>query len=136
MLVGSNVFFKDIKGFNSKDIDILELVDNPTDFKYLRQFRFKDKCVFQWKRMTPEKFIEVTLQNNTPMEIGKFLVPDFIKEIGITIDHLKQLSFLIEHLDDHHKYEKVIYDSYIANNDFTLTDEQLNEAYKMYLKYR
>ena len=60
MLVGSNVFFKDIKGFNSKDIDILELVDNPTNFKYLRQFRFKDKCVFQWKRMTPEKFIEVT----------------------------------------------------------------------------
>lgn len=136
MLVGSNVFFKDIEGFNSKDIDILELVDNPTDFKYLRQFRFKDKCIFQWKRMTPEKFIEVTLQNNTPMEIGKFLVPDFIKEIGITIDHLKQLSVLIEHLDDNHKYEKVIYDSYIANNDFILTDEQLNEAYNTYLKYR
>ena len=121
---------------DSKDIDILELVENPTGFKYQRQFRFKDKCVFQWKRMTPEEFIEVTLQNNTPMEIGKFLVPDFIKEIGITIDHLKQLSFLIERLDDHHKYEKVIYDSYIANNDFTLTDEQLNDAYKMYLKYR
>ena len=136
MLVGSNVFFKDIKGFNSKDIDILELVDNPTDFKYLRQFRFKDKCVFQWKRMTPEKFIEVTLQNNTPMEVGKFLVPEFIKEVGITIDHLKQLSSLIERLDDQHKYEKVIYDSYIANNDFTLTDEQLNDAYNTYLKYR
>lgn len=136
MLVGSNVFFKDIEGFNSKDTDILELVDNPTDFKYLRQFRFKDKCVFQWKRMTPEKFIEVTLQNNTPMEIGKFLVPEFIKEIGITIDHLKQLSFLIEHLDDNHKYEKVIYDLYMTNNDFILTDEQLNEAYNTYLKYR
>lgn len=136
MLVGSNVFFKDIEGFKSKDIDILELVDNPAGFKYQRQFRFKDKCVFQWKRMTPEEFIEVTLQNNTPMEIGKFLVPDFIEEIGITIDHLKQLSFLIERLDDHHKYEKVIYDSYIANNDFTLTDEQLNEAYNTYLKYR
>ena len=136
MLVGSNVFFKNIKGFKSKDIDILELVDNPADFKYLRQFRFKDKCVFKWKRMTPEKFIEVTLQNNTPMEVGKFLVPEFIKEIGITIDHLKQLGVLIKQLDDQHKYEKVIYDSYIANNDFILTTEQLNDAYKMYLKYR
>lgn len=136
MLVGSNVFFKDIKGFNSKDIDILELVDNPTGFKYQRQFRFKDKCVFQWKRMSPEKFIEVTLQNNTPMEMGKFLVPEFNKEIGFTINHLKKLQPLVDNLDDHHKYEKVIYDSYIANNDFTLTEDQLNEAYKMYLKYR
>lgn len=136
MIVGSNVFFKDIKGFNSKDIDILELVDNPTDFKYLRQFRFKDKCVFQWKRMTPEKFIEVTLQNNTPMEIGKFLVPGFSKEIGFTINHLKKLQPLVDNLDDRHKYEKVIYDSYIANNDFILTVEQLNDAYKIYLKYR
>lgn len=136
MLVGSNVFFKDIKGFNSKDIDILELVDNPTGFKYQRQFRFKDKCVFQWKRMSPEKFIEVTLQNNTPMEMGKFLVPEFNKEIGFTINHLKKLQPLVGNLDDHHKYEKVIYDSYIANNDFTLTEDQLNEAYKMYLKYR
>ena len=70
------------------------------------------------------------------MEVGKFLVPEFIKEVGITIDHLKQLSSLIERLDDQHKYEKVIYDSYIANNDFTLTDEQLNDAYNTYLKYR
>jgi hypothetical protein len=136
MLVGSNVFFKDIKGFNSKDIDILELVDNPTGFKYQRQFRFKDKCVFQWKRMSPKKFIEVTLQNNTPMEMGKFLVPEFNKEIGFTINHLKKLQPLVDNLDDHHKYEKVIYDSYIANNDFTLTEDQLNEAYKIYLKYR
>lgn len=47
MLVGSNVFFKDIDEFKSKDTDILELVDNPTNFKYYRQFKFKDKCVFQ-----------------------------------------------------------------------------------------
>lgn len=33
MLVGSNAFFKDIKGFNSKDIDILELVGDTTNFK-------------------------------------------------------------------------------------------------------
>lgn len=113
MLVGSNAFFKDIKGFNSKDIDILELVGDTANFKYQRQFKFKDKCVFQWKKMSPEKFIEVTLSNNTPMEIGKFLIPDFIKEIGFTIEHLKQLKPLVDNLDDKHKYEKVIFDSYI-----------------------
>lgn len=136
MLVGSNVFFKGINEFKSKDIDILELVDNPIGFKNQRQFKFKDKCVFQWRRMSVNEFISVTLSNNVPMEVGKFLVPEFIEIMNITLDDLKKLQPLVDNLDDHHKYEKVIYDSYIANNDFILTDEQLNEAYKMYLKYR
>ena len=43
MLIGSNVFFKDIEGFTSKDIDILEFVGNSTDFKNVRQFKFLNK---------------------------------------------------------------------------------------------
>ena len=136
MLVGSNIFFKDIKGFNSKDIDILELVDNPTGFKYQRQFKFKGKCVFQWKRMSVNEWIDITLSNNIPMEIGKFLVPEFIKEFNLSINDLKRLQPLVDSLDDKHKYEEVIYNSYIENNDFYLTDSQLNDAYKIYLKYR
>ena len=136
MLVGSNVFFKDIEGFTSKDTDILEFVDNPTDFKNVRQFKFPDKCVFQWRKMSIDKLIDITLSRNFPMEIGKFLVPEFIKEFKLSIDDLKRLEPIIAKLDDKHKYEEVIYNSYIKNNDFTLTDEQLNEAYKIYLKYR
>lgn len=136
MLVGSNVFFKDIEGFNSKDIDILELVDNPTDFKYLRQFRFKDKCVFQWRNMPVDEFIDAELMMNVPMSVCKFLCPEFIKLKGLTIEQLKRLQPLVDKMDEKHMYLKTIYDSYIANNDFTLTDEQLNEAYKIYLKYR
>jgi hypothetical protein len=136
MLVGSNVFFKDINDFKSKDIDVLELVDNPTGFKNQRQFKFKDKCVFQWRRMPVNELISITLSNNTPMEIGKFLVPEFINEMNITIENLKQLEPLISRLDDMHKYEKTIYDAYIENNDFYLTDEQLKDAYEIYNKYR
>lgn len=136
MLVGSNVFFKNIEGFTSKDIDILELVDNPTNFKYCRQFKFPNKCVFQWARLTSQDFIEVTLTRNIPMELGKFLVPEFIQEIGITIEDLKKLQHLVDTLDDKHKYEKVIYDSYIRNGNFYLTREQLDAAYEIYLKYR
>lgn len=136
MLVGSNVFFKDIKGFNSKDIDILELVDNPTNFKYLRQFRFKDKCVFQWRNMPVDEFIDAELLMNVPMSVCKFLCPEFIKLKGLTIEQLKRLQPLVDKMDEKHMYLKTIYDSYIANNDFTLTDEQLKEAYNIYLKYR
>jgi hypothetical protein len=136
MLVGSNVFFKNIEGFNSKDTDILELVDNPTDFKYLRQFRFKDKCVFQWRNMPVDEFIDAELLMNVPMSVCKFLCPEFIKLKGLTIEQLKRLQPLVDNMDEKHMYLKTIYDFYIANNDLTLTDEQLNDAYKMYLKYR
>ena len=136
MLVGSNVFFKDIEGFTSKDIDILEFIDNPTDFKNVRQFKFPHKCVFQWRKMPVNELIDITLFRNFPMEIGKFLVPEFIKEFKLSIDDLKRLEPIIAKLDDKHKYEEVIYNSYIKNNDFYLTDKQLKNAYEIYLKYR
>ena len=136
MLVGSKAFFENVKGFNSKDTDILELVDNPTDFKYLRQFRFKDKCVFQWRNMPVDEFIDAELLMNVPMSICKFLCPEFIKLKGVTIEQLKRLQPLVDNMDEKHMYLKTIYDFYIANNDFTLTEQQLNDAYKMYLKYR
>lgn len=136
MLVGSRAFFEGLNDFKSKDTDILELVDNPTGFKYQRQFKFKDKCVFQWKRMSADEFIRVTLERNFPMEVGKFLVPDFINEIGISIHDMENLKPLIDSLDDKHKYEKIIYDSYLLNKDFYLTEEQIKDAYKIYKKYR
>lgn len=136
MLVGSNVFFKDIEGFTSKDTDILEFVDNPTDFKNVRQFKFPDKCVFQWRKMSIDELIDMTLSRDFPMEIGKFLVPEFIKEFELSIDDLKRLEPIISKLDDKHKYEEVIYNAYIENNAFYLTDKQLKNAYEIYLKYR
>lgn len=136
MLVGSNVFFKDIEGFTSKDIDILEFVDNPTDFKNVRQFKFPDKCVFQWRKMPINELIDITLSRNFPMEIGKFLVPEFIKEFKLSIDDLKRLKPIIIKLDDKHKYEEVIYNAYIENNDFILTDKQRQNAFETYTMYR
>ena len=132
MLVGSNVFFKDIEGFTSKDVDILEFVDNPTDFKNVRQFKFPNKCVFQWRKMPIDELIDVTLFRNFPMEIGKFLVPEFIKEFKLSIDDLKKLEPIVAKLDDKHKYEEVIFRSYLENNDFILTDEQKEEAFRIY----
>ena len=136
MLVGSNVFFKDIEGFTSKDIDILEFVDNPTDFKNVRQFKFPNKCVFKWSKMPIDELIDITLFRNFPMEIGKFLVPEFIKEFKLSIDDLKRLEPIITKLDDKHKYEEVIYNAYLENNDFALTDKQRQKAYSVYNKYR
>ena len=52
--------------------------------------------------------------------------------IVATIDDLKLFQSAFDNIDERHKYEKVIYEPYIKNNAFVLTDEQRNEAYKLY----
>ena len=136
MLIGSTYFFKDIEGFTSKDIDFLELVDNPTEFKTSYQLSGKGKCVFKWRRMSPSDFINISLHRKCPMELGKFLVKEFVNEIGFTISDLKKLKPLRDSLDDKHKYEAIIYDAYIENGFFSLSEEQLMLAFETYKKYR
>ena len=70
------------------------------------------------------------------MVIGKFLVPEFCDAIGFTIEDLPKLEVLVTRLDEKHLYEKIIYDSYIENNAFVLTDRQRDQAYKSYLESR
>jgi hypothetical protein len=135
-LIGSTYFFKNIDGFNPKDIDVLELTDKPVGFKTSYQLTGRGKCIFKWRKMNPDDFIKETLKRNCPMEIGKFLIKEIVEEIGFTIDDLKKLKPLRDKLDDKHLYEAVIYDSYIENNCFELNNEQLLKAYNEYLKYR
>ena len=73
---------------------------------------------------------------DSTMAVGKLLVPEVCNYMGITLEELKQFEFAFENIDDKHKYEKIIFDSYIKNNSFTLTKEQRDLAYKEYKKYR
>lgn len=123
--VGSTYFFKDYPSFISKDIDEVEFEENPKLYKYFMQFRKTDgsRCLFKWKKMSADEFVKYMLNTKTPMEIGKFLVPEVANYLGFTIEHLKQLQPVIDKLDNKHKYEKIIYDSYIENDDFYMTQE-------------
>lgn len=136
--VGSRAFFDGMPGFSPSDTDIVEFEDEPKLYKNVMQFRAngKNKCVFKWRRMPPDEFVEYTLNSKLPMEIGKFLVPDVAGYVGITIDHLKRLAPVVDRLDEKHRYEKVIYDAYIENGSFYLTDEQRNKAYHEYARTR
>lgn len=128
--VGSSYFF----GEQGTDIDEVEFEEEPRLYKNVLQFRKKDgkRCLFKWRKMTPEEFVEYTLNSKLPMEIGKFLVPEVCEYLGFTLDHLKQLAPVVERLDDKHAYEKIIYDSYMQNGDFYLTAEQRHYAYCKY----
>ena len=132
ILVGSSVFFNEIEGFQSKDRDYVILVEKPVGYDFVRQTTSSKACIFEWRKMSPERFVEYSLRRGPAMQLGKFLVPEFVQEIGFTIEHLKALKPLAEKLDERHRYEKVIYDSYIENGSFELTEEQRSKAYEQY----
>lgn len=135
-LMGSGYFFSEYKDYRVKDIDKIVLVDHPILFKNVMNLRKEDQDIYYWRRMTPEEFVEVTKNSDNPMQIGKFLIPEFSKDIGFTIEHLKQLEDIVNKLEGGHEYEKIIYRSYIENNDFILTPEQRDLAYSSYKKGR
>ena len=41
---------------------------------------------------------------------------------------------MFDRMDDRHVYEVKIYESYIKNGNFSLTEEQRADAYRLYLK--
>ena len=136
--IGSTYFFHDYKDFTPSDIDEIEFEEHPKLYKTKMQFRKKDgtRCLFKWRKMTPDEFVSYTLQSSLPMEIGKFLIPEINEYLGFTIEHLQQLTPVIEKIDKKHLYEKIIFYSYIQNNAFYLTKEQLDTAYCEYKKYK
>ena len=136
--VGSQYFFSSYSDFMGRDIDEVEFEESPRLYCNMMQFRKKDKsrCLFMWRKMSADEFVEYTLNSKLPMEIGKFLVPEVADYLGFTINHLKQLAPVVERLDEQHQYEKVIYNSYVENNGFYLTSDQRDEAYKEFVRVR
>lgn len=136
ILIGSQYFFSCYDDFASKDIDELQIVDT-NEFLQMRQITGMGKCLFQLKRhQSKEDYIAWALQSNIGMVIGKFLIPEFCEAIGFTIEDLPRLVSLLTKLDDKHKYEEIIFNSYLENGSFALTNEQREQAYKSYKNSR
>lgn len=138
-IIGSFAFFKNFSDYKSKDLDELCIMDEFI-FKNTNIMNMKikntNKDIFLCRNMSKSEFLMDTITCDTPMRVGKFLVPDFINYINLTIDDLKSLESIFNKLDDKHKYEKIIFDAYIENNDFILTEQQLNKAFEVYKKYK
>lgn len=131
-LMGSTYFFNELPGFVPGDEDRIEIIDT-NEFKQVRQITGKGKCIFLLKRHdNKQDYIDWALKSRIGMVIGKFLIPEFCAEIGFTIDDLPLLKPLIDKLDEKHKYEEIIYNSYLENDSFSLTDEQRDRAYASY----
>lgn len=135
--IGSSVFFKDFPDYKSHDVDKLCIMDTfPIKGTNVLNLKKDGEDVFFYKSLSKSEFIGDALNSNVPMRVGKFLVPEFVKYLNLTIEDLKSLHSLIENIDEKHKYEQIIYDAYIENGDFYLTDEQRRKAYELYKKLR
>ena len=131
-LVGSSYFFKSYPDYVIKDRDWLALVD---DIDKPKRVVIGEDDIFIYSiNVDKEEFL-----NNVSVDaikVGKFLIPDFCEYIGFNIDDLKSLDKCFDNLDDKHKYLKVIFDAYIENNSFNLTDKQRDDAYLTYKQAR
>ena len=136
ILVGSNYFFKNYNDFQPKDTDYVLLVDNPSSFYFSKQTTTSNTCLFEWRNMSPRRFINFSLKNKCGMELGKFLVPEFCNAINFDFYHLQELRPLLEYLDNKHRYLEVIYNAYMDNKGMYLTDEQRDLAYAKYKEAR
>lgn len=134
--IGSRVFFSKFNDFITKDKDVILVMDYLVGGKTCLNAKIKGSDLFLYKHMSKQEWIDSTLASGVPMKAGKFLVPEFCEYIGFTIEDLDKLKEMFYSIDDVHKYETIIYESYKENNSFFLTDKQLEQAYAEYKRSR
>lgn len=134
--IGSSVFFSCYDDYVSKDKDVLLIMDSFIDGKTMFNCKIGRDDIFLYRDIDKYGFINEAIESKVPMKCGKFLVLSFIEYIGLSIDELKLFDGMFKEIDESHYYEKIIYDSYIENNGFYLTDEQRKKSYDEYLKTR
>ena len=134
--IGSSIFFDSYSDYTQKDIDILAITDLSLFGKQMMNMKLKEKDIFFMCIEENSIMIDKTLESGVNMRAGKFLSPEFAEYIGLTIEDLKRLKPMFDDIDEKHRYEKVIFDSYVENNGFLLTDEQRLRAYDEYKRER
>lgn len=134
-IVGSRAFFSDMPMFHSDNIDIVIFTDTPNGFMHYRQSSMSGRSTIEWVIKPKDEFIEYAMRDlANGLEFGKFLVPDVVEYLGITMGDLVKLHGHFENKIE--AYQELIYNAYITNGAFRLTDEQRDAAYKAYKEAR
>ena len=134
--VGSKAFFSQYEDFEPSDNDFVEIHDDAdVDFWVTNE---DGEHIFHFKRMSKIEFIdfECNRARKFPLVVSKFIVPELIEHFGINLEDLFICMSLFNNIDRRHQYVKFIFECYLKNSDFILTDEQRDEAYNMYKSAR
>lgn len=134
-IVGSRAFFSDMPMFHSDNTDIVVFTDTPDGFSHYIHSAISGRDTTTWVIKPKDDFIEYAMRDlANGLEFGKFLVPDVVEYLGITMGDLVKLHGHFENKIE--AYQELIYNAYITNGAFTLTDEQRDAAYKAYKEAR
>lgn len=136
ILVGSRAFFGGVNGFKSDNRNFVKLVTNSAPLRIESKLSVHGNIIYRLLREPASVMVQKAIESGNGLLFGNFIVPAFAKEIGLSIDDLKKLQPLLSALNQKHSYQSVIYNYYLANGSFTLTDEQRAEAYSVYMAAR
>lgn len=146
-IVGSRYFFNDLN--IDRDVDLIVILKDDTsskDMKIIKDYLFKQFKKYKKKDITYlfEKisFNDIlnsveSLPNINLVKICTCLVPELAEYLDIKIEDLSKIKkyiFQLAEKNNKWKYYEVIYNSYIENNSFTLTEEQRKKAEQVYLE--
>lgn len=136
-LVGSRYFFTGVEGFTPHDYDFIKIVDKIKipDKRYIHT-HINGVCVSNIERMNAEELIKYSRTNN-PMLANTFLIPELCEMLGFNFFNYSEIILsLLKKQPKRYSYYIVIYNSYLKNGKMKLTNEQRQQAYLQYLKYR
>lgn len=137
IITGSRAFFSKYNDFKPKDKDIVHIIENDSKICKYYYRHYTDLCIISIYNFNKEKLIKIfTSSKVIPMALCNLLIPEFAEYFNITIDDLKLLKNIRNNLDAKHFYLGIIYDSYLENGKFELTDAQLDKAYTSYKLWR
>jgi hypothetical protein len=134
--MGSSTFFHSLPGYEPKDLDELIIMDDWCLKENSARVMIGKNDTFIYRHLTKDGFICDALVSGVPMRLGKFLCPEFASFLKMDIKDLKRLEPLAKILDEKHTYEKIIYNAYIQNDGWWLTEEQRMAAYLEYKRTR
>lgn len=139
--VGSSVFFGDMPGYEAHDVDYVCLLDRPlVPGRQVMNMKRRTAGVlcdyFLMVDTAKEEMLRRTLEADEPLRAGKFLAPELATHLGMAVDDLRLLDTLFTRMDEKHRYEYVIYQAYLANGSWQLSESQRAEAWKAYREGR
>ncbi len=136
ILVGSRAFFSGIEGFKTDNRNFIKLVTNKAALQVESKLSIHSNITYRMLREHATLMVDKAVESNNALLLGNFLVPQVAKEIGLTIQHLKDLLPLADSLPAKLAYQSIILQAYIENGSFSLSAEQRANAYAAYCSAR
>lgn len=134
ILVGSRAFFGKYRDFKFSNFDFVELdeSENVEQFELVR----RGISIFRVKLESVENMVKRAIVSGGTLQAGKFLVKEVAESIGATVEDILPLEPVFAAAEGKYTYLYNIFAALKDNGSFKITDEQREEAYRVYKEAR